>query len=64
MKRLLSILVLITSALTAADYPIAKVITKTGGEYDETQRSWQGIPGIERASNGRTLGHLVYGRCW
>jgi predicted neuraminidase len=53
MKRLLSILVLITSALTAADYPIAKVITKTGGEYDETQRSWQGIPGIERASNGR-----------
>jgi predicted neuraminidase len=40
-------------ALTAADFPIAQVITSPGAEYDDTQRSWQGIPGIERASNGR-----------
>lgn len=53
MKSVFSLLFLITSALTAADYPIAKVITKTGGDYDDTKRSWQGIPGIERAANGR-----------
>lgn len=41
------------SALNAADLPIAKVITKTGAEHDDLNRTWQGIPGIERASNGR-----------
>ncbi|OYW76014.1 MAG: hypothetical protein B7Z37_10750 [Verrucomicrobia bacterium 12-59-8] len=39
--------------LTAVDFPIAKVITSPGAEYDDTKRSWQGIPGIERAGNGR-----------
>jgi len=47
------VLFLITCALNAAEYPVAKVITKTGGDYDDTKRSWQGIPGIERAANGR-----------
>ena len=59
MKSLFSLLFLITSALSAADYPIAKVITKPGGEYDDTKRSWQGIPGIERAKNGRPLPSMV-----
>lgn len=33
--------------------PIAKVILSPDASYSETARSWQGIPGIERASNGR-----------
>lgn len=49
---LLSLLGLAVS-LTAADYPIAKVITNPGSEFDDLKRSWQGIPGIERAANGR-----------
>lgn len=37
----------------AAEHPIAQVLTTPGPEYAEAKRSWQGIPGIERASNGR-----------
>lgn len=37
----------------ATDLPAAKVITQTGAEHDDLRRVWQGIPGIERASNGR-----------
>ncbi len=40
-------------SLSAVDYPVATVIPKTGAEHDDLKRSWQGIPGIERASNGR-----------
>jgi|GEM_PF-227169 len=46
-------LLLAASVASAADFPIAKVITSPGPDYDETKRSWQGIPGIERAGNGR-----------
>jgi hypothetical protein len=34
-------------------FPIAKVIVNPGAEYADTARSWQGIPGIERAPKGR-----------
>lgn len=51
-KCLLALLTF-ASNLQAADYPIASVITNLGPDYADTARSWQGIPGIERASNGR-----------
>ena len=51
--RSLAFLAFAICPLVAADHPIAKVITKPGGDYDDTKRSWQGIPGIERAANGR-----------
>ncbi len=41
------------SALNAADVPAAKVVAQTGAEHDDLKRVWQGIPGIERAANGR-----------
>jgi hypothetical protein len=44
---------LLFTSLALADYPVAKVLTNPGAEYADTLRSWQGIPGIERASNGR-----------
>lgn len=50
--RLLLSLVL-ASIVTAAEYPIAKVMPNPGADFDDLKRSWQGIPGIERASNGR-----------
>lgn len=37
----------------AAEAPTATVILSPGAEFADTARSWQGIPGIERASNGR-----------
>lgn len=37
----------------AAGYPSAQVLASPGPEYDSAKRSWQGIPGIERAANGR-----------
>ncbi len=40
-------------AVHAAEYPAAKVILKPGEEYSEVRRTWQGIPGVERAANGR-----------
>jgi hypothetical protein len=53
--RHISTLLLLTTGFcaSAADYPLARVITNPGPEYADTARSWQGIPGIERASNGR-----------
>lgn len=51
-KCLLALLTF-ASNLQAADYPVASVITNLGPDYADTARSWQGIPGIERASNGR-----------
>ncbi len=33
--------------------PFAKVILNPGADYDDLHRSWQGIPGIERAPKGR-----------
>lgn len=39
--------------LNAAEVPTATVIPSPGPEFADTARSWQGIPGIERASNGR-----------
>jgi PelA/Pel-15E family pectate lyase len=54
MKHALSILLLfIAVAASAADVPIANVITDPGAAYADDARSWQGIPGIERAQNGR-----------
>lgn len=54
LKSLAALLFLASaSALSAADLPIAQVITQTGPEHDDLKRTWQGIPGIERASNGR-----------
>jgi predicted neuraminidase len=51
---LLSVLSAIVSAtLNASDRPIAKVITNPGSAYSDAIRSWQGIPGVERAANGR-----------
>lgn len=44
---------LITAGVSAADFTIARVITEPGPQYADGQRSWQGIPGIERAENGR-----------
>lgn len=52
-KSFLFLLITSVSALNAADLPIAEVILKTGAEHDDLKRTWQGIPGIERAANGR-----------
>lgn len=42
------------SALAAeVVFPTAQVILKPGEAYADTARSWQGIPGIARAANGR-----------
>ena len=43
----------IAAAACAADVPIASVITDPGPQYADTARSWQGIPGVERAKGGR-----------
>ncbi|MBN8418384.1 MAG: exo-alpha-sialidase [Verrucomicrobia bacterium] len=53
LSQFLLSLLLAASVAAAADFPIAKVITSPGPDYDETKRRWQGIPGIERAANGR-----------
>lgn len=55
LKSLTAFALLLASAVlsAAADYPSAQVLTNPGPEYDDVKRSWQGIPGIERASNGR-----------
>jgi Carbohydrate esterase, sialic acid-specific acetylesterase/BNR repeat-like domain len=37
----------------AADLPVARVLIQPGADYEDTKRVWQGIPGIERADNGR-----------
>ncbi len=42
-----------TGETSAAAYPIAKVLLNPGADYDDSSRSWQGIPGIERAPKGR-----------
>ena len=47
------ILPLILLATAAAEHPVAKVLNHPGPEYAAAARSWQGIPGIERAANGR-----------
>lgn len=43
------------AALFAADPAMERprIILNPGPEYQDTGRKWQGIPGIERASNGR-----------
>jgi hypothetical protein len=57
MKRLRLLLLLAAAAFVrpacAADIPMASVITEPGAPYDDTVRSWQGIPGVERAKSGR-----------
>ncbi|MBC7817470.1 MAG: exo-alpha-sialidase [Planctomycetaceae bacterium] len=50
---LLSSLALIAAGASAAERPIAKVIVDPGAEYADSARSWQGIPGVERAPQGR-----------
>ena len=39
--------------VAAAEPPLAKVIVNPGPPYADDARSWQGIPGVERAPNGR-----------
>ena len=39
--------------LPAANYPLARILPGPGFEYADENRVWQGIPGIERAANGR-----------
>lgn len=41
------------SPVNANDYPVATVLPVPGPEYDDANRVWQGVPGIERAANGR-----------
>lgn len=54
LKSLAIFVVLASASLAhAADIPTAQVILKTEEEHDDLKRSWQGIPGIERAANGR-----------
>jgi hypothetical protein len=58
LKTLLSIrfvvlFLLVSTSLLAADFPIARIITDPGAAYADTVRSWQGIPGVERARGGR-----------
>lgn len=53
-KALASLSLLFTaSVLHAAEFPVAKLIAQPGEPYADTMRSWQGIPGIECAANGR-----------
>lgn len=51
--KILTSLLLTSLALQAAEFPVAKLIPQPGEAYADTVRSWQGIPGIERAANGR-----------
>src|SRR5688572_30377805 len=44
---------LVICAINAAELPLAQVIVNPGAEYADTARSWQGIPGVEHAENGR-----------
>lgn len=50
---LLGFFIVILTSSDAADYPIAKILPAPGPEYADEARVWQGIPGIERAANGR-----------
>jgi len=50
---LASFLCVSASFAQAPAFPQAEVLLKPGAAYDETVRVWQGIPGIERAKNGR-----------
>jgi len=40
-------------AAPASPLPMARVISNPGAEYADIARSWQGIPGVERAPGGR-----------
>jgi formylglycine-generating enzyme required for sulfatase activity/predicted neuraminidase len=51
--KLTILFLLIVAAAPAADFPTAQVITDPGPAYADSARSWQGIPGIERAKGGR-----------
>jgi predicted neuraminidase len=56
MARSLLSLLLIAAATTptlAAEFEHARLITQPGPEFADAKRSWQGIPGIERAPGGR-----------
>ena len=50
---LCSLLSLFASIVCAAEFPVADIITHPGKDLDDSTRSWQGIPGIERAPKGR-----------
>ena len=52
-STILSLLLFIGFTASAGDHPIATLLLKPDETYSEQARSWQGIPGIERASNGR-----------
>ena len=52
-STLCSFVLLLASLAHAVDYPLAEVITQPGADLDDASRLWQGIPGIERAPNGR-----------
>lgn len=47
------LLTLCALSISPAAPPSAKVILSPGAAYADTARSWQGIPGIEQAKNGR-----------
>ncbi len=44
---------LLAAAVCAAEVPLTNVLVDPGAAYSDEARSWQGIPGIERAANGR-----------
>ena len=48
-----TILLMTATGVVAAELPVANVIETPGPQYADNVRFWQGIPGIERASNGR-----------
>jgi hypothetical protein len=50
---LCSLLSLFASIVCAAEFPVADITTHPGKDLDDSTRSWQGIPGIERAPKGR-----------
>lgn len=51
--KLIFLSLLVAAVASAADFPAARVITDPGPAYADSARSWQGIPGIERAKSGR-----------
>jgi predicted neuraminidase len=53
LSQLIGSLCVFAMGVHAVEIPMARIIVSPGAEYSETVRSWQGIPGIERAPNGR-----------
>lgn len=54
MRRLVATIIVLGGGIaTASSVEPARIITNPGAEYADAVRSWQGIPGIERAPGGR-----------